>query len=354
MAQAALSQAALSQAALSQAARGAPLGEGALGEGALGEGALSYRAAMRVAVTWRQLSEPNDPVWWVDGLPREAFAEGFGLQTPMLSGQLRVVRYFPYCARALALARTLAAEQLALTDAGRKRVLAAQSVAALHEAVGRDFWVVSPCGRGRKGGGEKGYHKSRDENRDAPLEGTRLTIVAKPPRGHEFSIRTPGTPARWRAYERELERCWRSCVAWLAERRVPDERYYARALSFFYYWVSSGALTRGTAATGYAALFALLEAAGRRLVGPLPEGRQLDWEAILRPDPDAFVEAVRDWLFPMIGPSALDLDGLGRVAETFPTARAALQALSEGTEDARPLFDRDLVAMRAFGGGLVP
>ena len=37
-----------------------------------------------VAVKWRQYSEPNDPVWWIDLLAPEQFAEGFGSQTPMV------------------------------------------------------------------------------------------------------------------------------------------------------------------------------------------------------------------------------------------------------------------------------
>ena len=58
-----------------------------------------YRGWMNIAVRYRQLSEPNDPVWWVDKLPRRAFTEGFGLQTPLFSGQMAVPRYFPYFAR---------------------------------------------------------------------------------------------------------------------------------------------------------------------------------------------------------------------------------------------------------------
>ena len=32
------------------------------------------------ANAYRRFSEPNDPVFWIDQLPAEAFAEGFGLQ----------------------------------------------------------------------------------------------------------------------------------------------------------------------------------------------------------------------------------------------------------------------------------
>ena len=57
---------------------------------------LDWRLLMDIAVRWRQLSEPQDPVWWIDGMPLKAFEEGFGLQTPLVNGQLKTVRYYPY------------------------------------------------------------------------------------------------------------------------------------------------------------------------------------------------------------------------------------------------------------------
>lgn len=53
---------------------------------------VGYRDVFDIAVRWRQLSEPNDPVWWIDRLTPEAFTEGFGLQTPMVNGQLKVIK----------------------------------------------------------------------------------------------------------------------------------------------------------------------------------------------------------------------------------------------------------------------
>lgn len=59
--------------------------------GGAGEHPVGYRDLFDVAVRWRQLSEPNDPVWWIDRLTPGAFREGFGLQTPMVNGQLKVI-----------------------------------------------------------------------------------------------------------------------------------------------------------------------------------------------------------------------------------------------------------------------
>lgn len=60
------------------------------GGGGVGGHPVGYRDLFDVAVRWRQLSEPNDPVWWIDRLTPGAFKEGFGLQTPMVNGQLKV------------------------------------------------------------------------------------------------------------------------------------------------------------------------------------------------------------------------------------------------------------------------
>jgi hypothetical protein len=55
---------------------------------------LGWRDVFDTAVRWRQESEPFDPVFYVDGMTHKGFEEGFGLQTPMTTGQARVVRYY--------------------------------------------------------------------------------------------------------------------------------------------------------------------------------------------------------------------------------------------------------------------
>lgn len=49
-------------------------------------------------------------------------------------------------------------------------------------------------------------------------------------------------------------------------------------LENFYYWVNFAPITRGTSATGYAALYSTVLAVDEELVGRIPYMRQLDWE----------------------------------------------------------------------------
>jgi hypothetical protein len=141
-----------------------------------------------IAVRWRQVSEPGDPVWWIDRFPTRAFAEGFGLQTPLVNGHLTTVRYAPYYQPAFDRVKdilqqhgfyTAADAHHTLDTEGRERIAAAVSLRDLQVAVGCDFYVVVPCPSLFCSG--------------VVHEGTRLTLLAQEPEGFDFTIRTPGT-----------------------------------------------------------------------------------------------------------------------------------------------------------------
>jgi hypothetical protein len=107
---------------------------------------------------------------------------------------------------------------------------------------------------------------------------TRAETVAP---GYQFTIHTPGTPARWRQYDEELEALFTRLqeVAFGAdggsysgvvggvsggdptdasggavgvEAGSEEEVLVELAMTFFFYWVNFGPLSRGSAATGYA------------------------------------------------------------------------------------------------------
>jgi hypothetical protein len=52
-----------------------------------------WRDCVNIAVKWRQLSEPLDTVFWVDGLPSLEFGKGYGSHTPLQLGHTKVGKY---------------------------------------------------------------------------------------------------------------------------------------------------------------------------------------------------------------------------------------------------------------------
>lgn len=79
------------------------------------------------------------------------------------------------------------------------------------------------------------------------------------------------------------------------------------------------------------ALIALVLAAGREITARIPQGKQIDWEAILRHSPKDFMDEVVPWF----NGGVLDrdvLDGLVPVEEVLDTPRKITAALNKFAE----------------------
>lgn len=86
-------------------------------------------------------------------------------------------------------------------------------------------------------------------------------------------------------------------------------------------------LSRGSAVVGFVVLLGLCLAANMEFSGSIPEGMQIDWEAILTFDPDSFVESVKKWLYPSLKVTTSWKD-YPDVASTFSTTGSVVAALS--------------------------
>ncbi|XP_021629242.1 suppressor of RPS4-RLD 1 isoform X3 [Manihot esculenta] len=170
---------------------------------------MSWQDVYSVAVRWRQISEPCDPVVWVNKLSEE-FNSGFGSHTPLILGQAKVVRYYPNYERTLNAAKTIMKEKMFVQnkadesidiskDEKLQDIMDAKTCSDLYKVVGEDFWLATWC------------NSTAIEGKR--LEGTRITLVKMGEHGYDFAIRTPCTPSRWDEYDAELAMAWE--VSWL-------------------------------------------------------------------------------------------------------------------------------------------
>ncbi|GAY50217.1 hypothetical protein CUMW_124960 [Citrus unshiu] len=148
---------------------------------------MSWQDVYTLAVKWRQISEPCDPVVWVNKLSEE-FNSGFGSHTPMILGQAKVVRYFPNYARTLDVAKTV------MKDKKYVHNKADDIIDLSEDVVGEDFWLATWC------------NSTAFEGKQ--LEGTRITLVKMGESGYDFAIRTPCTPSRWDEFDAEMTMAW--------------------------------------------------------------------------------------------------------------------------------------------------
>ncbi|KAL5199015.1 hypothetical protein ABZP36_002527 [Zizania latifolia] len=112
---------------------------------------LSWHDVYNIAVKWRKFSEPCDPVIWINKLSEE-FNSGFGSHTPMLLGQAKIIRYYPYYQRVLEAAKNIMLDLKYFNDAGdravfltdiekMKKIEVVLSCSDLYHIVGEAYWV---------------------------------------------------------------------------------------------------------------------------------------------------------------------------------------------------------------------
>lgn len=294
-----------------------------------GRPTMSWREVYNLAVKWRQISEPCDPVVWVNKLGEE-FNAGFGSHTPLLLGQAKVVRYFSNFQRTLNAAKLVIEEKkyvhnrqdsiIYLHEDGKlQEITKAVSCAELYNAIGEDFWTATWCNSTAVEG--------------MRLEGTRITLLKMGEHGFDFAIRTPCTPARWSDFDAEMTAAWEAlCDACCGESFASTdfdslENVREAILRMTYYWYNFMPLSRGSAAVGFVVMLGLLLAANMEFTGSIPEGLQVDWEAILNFDPNPFISSVKQWLYPSLKMTTI-WKGYPDVASTFDTTGSVVAALS--------------------------
>lgn len=86
-------------------------------------------------------------------------------------------------------------------------------------------------------------------------------------------------------------------------------------------------LSRGSAAVGFVVFLGLLLAANMEFTGSIPQGLQVDWEAILNFDPNSFTGAVKSWLYPSLK-TTTSWKGYPDVGSTLETTGSVIAALS--------------------------
>ncbi|KAJ6990357.1 suppressor of RPS4-RLD 1 isoform X1 [Populus alba x Populus x berolinensis] len=297
-----------------------------------GRSTMSWKDVYSMAVKWRQISEPCDPVVWVNKLSEE-FNSGFGSHTPMILGQAKVVRYFQNYERTFDVAKTIMKDKLFvhsksdniidLPEDKIQAIIDAKNCSDLYNVVGEDFWLATWC--------------SSTAFEEKQLEGTRITLVKMVEGGFDFAIRTPCMPSRWDDFDAEMTMAWEAvCNAYCGETYGSTdfdvlENVRDAILRMTYYWYNFMPLSRGSAVVGFTVLLGLLHAANMEFTGKIPKGLQVDWEAILNFDPNSFAESVKRWLYPSLKITT-SLKDYPDVASTLATTGSVVAALSSSDD----------------------
>ena len=333
------------------------LGRGATSHGKAGEDHdFGWRDALDILVKWRQLSEPNDPVVWVDLLPRPLFEQGYGSHTPMSTGDTKVSRYFMACAESAKVMREVLLDSHTYHDGSSNRFsMSAKQIEAVrkaHPATPQNLWDAMNV----TSLGLQAFYivvPLKSHTRDGhTMEGTRLVLNmltndeqdgGKCAPQLEFSIRTPCMPQRAEDYDVEFANLWNLMIAAAARDELDEAADLA--LRMAYYWYNWLFISRGNAIVGLSVMLGFLCGLGLPVSGFVPEHTQPDWYAMWSYDGDAYIKRVAPFIlakhatregFAKDRNAAIArakkvfawIDHLPRVADVLPTVGSRIEAMN--------------------------
>ena len=271
---------------------------------------FNWRDFFDIIVRWRQAVEPLDPVWWIDGLTSESFKKGYGTTTPLIIGDKKNIRYFPYFNSVYNLLKFLIPMQVKLSNDQVYQIITANTLHEVFTALGSDVTVLSPC------------FSSLSPGR--VMDGSRINLYySQEEVGYMLEVSTSAVAPRWELFNLELRSAFQN-ITDKGPGVVTRGDALKLSLTFGYYWFQFMPLSRGSAAIGIQTIHSILLAFGYEYRGSVPKGVQIDWEAMVSSRPGDFIKSLSSWLKPEY------LEELGfDVAEDIPSVEQNIVSLRD-------------------------
>ncbi|XP_053238453.1 tetratricopeptide repeat protein 13 isoform X3 [Podarcis raffonei] len=290
---------------------------------------MQWRDMFDIAVKWRRIADPDQPVLWLDQMPARSLSRGFNNHINLIRGQVVNIRYLEYFEKMLhfikdrILVYHSANNHKELVDV-REALEQVQKVEdllpimkQLHSKT-RDGFTVNTKVPSLKDPGKE-------------YDGFTITITGDKIGSILFSVETQTTEERTQLYHAEIDALYKDLttkgklLVSSAESGESDA-VCSLILSLVYYFYNLMPLSRGSSVVAYSIVMGALMASGKEVSGKIPKGKLIDFEAMTAAGSEAFSKVAKDWLnLKSISPS---YKSLPLVSEYFPTLRTMIEALS--------------------------
>ncbi|XP_028579819.2 tetratricopeptide repeat protein 13 isoform X1 [Podarcis muralis] len=290
---------------------------------------MQWRDMFDIAVKWRRIADPDQPVLWLDQMPARSLSRGFNNHINLIRGQVINIRYLEYFEKMLhfikdrILVYHSANNHKELVDV-REALEQVQKVEdllpimkQLHSKT-RDGFTVNTKVPSLKDPGKE-------------YDGFTITITGDKIGNILFSVETQTTEERTQLYHAEIDALYKDLttkgklLVSSAESGESDA-VCSLILSLVYYFYNLMPLSRGSSVVAYSIVMGALMASGKEVSGKIPKGKLIDFEAMTAAGSEAFSKVAKDWLnLKSISPS---YKSLPLVSEYFPTLRTMIEALS--------------------------
>uniref|UniRef100_A0A3P8Z5T7 Tetratricopeptide repeat domain 13 n=1 Tax=Esox lucius TaxID=8010 RepID=A0A3P8Z5T7_ESOLU len=290
---------------------------------------MQWRDMFDIAVKWRRIADPDQPVLWLDQMPARSLSRGFNNHINLIRGQIINIRYLAYFDDILNFIKDrILVYHGAYNPRGLLEVRQAlENVNNVEDLLP----IMKQFNRKTRDGFTVNSKVPSLKDPGKEYDGFTITITGDRVGDMLFSVETQTTEERTQHYQSEIESIYKDLTAKGKALMLSTELGDADAvcnliLSLVYYFCNLMPLSRGSSVVAYSVVMGALMASGKEVMGRIPKGKLVDFEAMTTPSPDSFSKMAKNWM--NLKSLPLWYQSLPSVAETFPTSRTMIEVLN--------------------------
>ncbi|XP_019521377.1 PREDICTED: tetratricopeptide repeat protein 13 [Hipposideros armiger] len=290
---------------------------------------MQWRDMFDLAVKWRRIADPDQPVLWLDQMPARSLSRGFNNHINLIRGQVINMRYLEYFEKILHFIKD---RILVYHGANNPKGLleVREALEKVHKV--EDLLpIMKQFNTKTKDGFTVNTKVPSLKDQGKEYDGFTITITGDKIGNILFSVETQTTEERTQLYHAEIDALYKDLTAKGKVLILSSEFGEADAvcnliLSLVYYFYNLMPLSRGSSVIAYSVIVGALMASGKEVAGKIPKGKLVDFEAMTAPGSEAFSKIAKSWMnLKSISPSYKTLPS---VSETFPTLRSMIEVLN--------------------------
>nr|XP_019612920.1 PREDICTED: tetratricopeptide repeat protein 13 isoform X6 [Rhinolophus sinicus] len=290
---------------------------------------MQWRDMFDLAVKWRRIADPDQPVLWLDQMPARSLSRGFNNHINLIRGQVINMRYLEYFEKILHFIKD---RILVYHGANNPKGLleVREALEKVHKV--EDLLPIMKFNTKTKDGFTVNTKVPSLRDQGKEYDGFTITITGDKIGNILFSVETQTTEERTQLYHAEIDALYKDLTAKGKILILSSEFGEADAvcnliLSLVYYFYNLMPLSRGSSVIAYSVIVGALMASGKEVAGKIPKGKLVDFEAMTAPGSEAFSKIAKSWMnLKSISPSYKTLPS---VSETFPTLRSMIENSTE-------------------------
>ncbi|XP_044532069.1 tetratricopeptide repeat protein 13 isoform X6 [Gracilinanus agilis] len=289
---------------------------------------MQWRDMFDIAVKWRRIADPDQPVLWLDQMPARSLSRGFNNHINLIRGQVINMRYLEYFEKILHFIKD---RILVYHGANNPKGLleVREALEKVHKV--EDLLPIMKFNSKTRDGFTVNTKVPSLKDQGKEYDGFTITITGDKVGNILFSVETQTTEERTQLYHAEIDALYKDLttkgkVLILSSELGEADAVCNLILSLVYYFYNLMPLSRGSSVIAYSVIVGALMASGKEVAGKIPKGKLVDFEAMTAPGSEAFSKIAKSWMsLQSISPSYKSLPS---VSETFPTLRTMIEVLN--------------------------